>query len=63
VITNTLMPAVLVEVGFLSNREEERLLTQQRFQEDTAQALAAAVHEFFTRYPPGPEGAGSPAGS
>jgi N-acetylmuramoyl-L-alanine amidase len=63
VITNTLMPAVLVEVGFLSNREEERLLTQQRFQEDTARALAAAVREFLTRYPPGPEGAGSPEGS
>jgi N-acetylmuramoyl-L-alanine amidase len=63
VITNTLMPAVLVEVGFLSNREEERLLTQQKFQEDTAQALAAAVHAFLTRYPPGPEGSGGPARS
>jgi N-acetylmuramoyl-L-alanine amidase len=63
VITNTLMPAVLVEVGFLSNREEERLLTEEEFQEDTARALAAAVQAFFTRYPPGPEGAWSPAGS
>jgi len=40
VITNTLMPAVLVEVGFLSNRDEERLLAQRGFQEDAARALA-----------------------
>ena len=58
VITNTLMPAVLVEVGFLSNREEETLLNGLGFREDTAQALANAVHTFFDRYPPGPEGAG-----
>jgi N-acetylmuramoyl-L-alanine amidase len=58
VITNTLMPAVLVEVGFLSNRDEERLLTQSAFQEETARALAAAIGEFFGRYPPGPDGAG-----
>ena len=58
VITNTLMPAVLVEVGFLSNREEEGLLTGLGFQEDAARALADAVHAFFNRYPPGPEGAG-----
>jgi N-acetylmuramoyl-L-alanine amidase len=58
VITNTLMPAVLVEVGFLSNRDEERLLTEAPFQEEAARALAAAVREFFQRYPPRP-GAGS----
>jgi N-acetylmuramoyl-L-alanine amidase len=58
VITNTLMPAVLVEVGFLSNREEERLLTQQEFQSDLAGAVADAILAFFGRYPPGPDGAG-----
>jgi len=60
VITNTLMPAVLVEVGFLSNRDEEKLLTEESFQEETAQALADAIEEFFQRYPPGP-GAGGRA--
>lgn len=55
VITNSLMPAVLVEVGFLSNREEERLLNQERFQEDVARAVAEAIREFFRRYPPGDE--------
>lgn len=62
VITNTLMPAVLVEVGFLSNREEERLLTQASFQEDAARAVADAVLAFFGRYPPGPDGAAGSSG-
>jgi N-acetylmuramoyl-L-alanine amidase len=53
VITNSLMPAVLFEIGFLSNREEERLLNRESFQKDVAQALAAAILEFFQRYPPG----------
>jgi len=53
VITNALMPAVLVEVGFLTHGGEERLLTQSAFQENTARAIAAAVREFFLRYPGG----------
>jgi len=57
VITNALMPAVLVEVGFLSNRDEETLLRQREFQEDAATAVANAIRAFFVRYPPGPEGA------
>ena len=47
------MPAALVEVGFLSNPEEERLLNQRSFQENVARSLARAVREFFRRYPPG----------
>jgi N-acetylmuramoyl-L-alanine amidase len=54
VITNALMPAVLVEVGFLTSPAEEGLLVQRSFQEQTAEALAAAVREFFQRYPGGP---------
>ncbi len=53
VITNALMPAVLVEVGFLTNAEEERLLADPSFQDDAARALARAVRRFFERYPPG----------
>jgi N-acetylmuramoyl-L-alanine amidase len=55
VITNSLMPSVLVEVGFLTNPEEERLLSRPEFHRDTARALARAVRTFFERYPPGPE--------
>jgi N-acetylmuramoyl-L-alanine amidase len=53
VITNALMPAVLVEVGFISNPQEERLMTQRGFQQDAARAVAEAVKEFFERYPSG----------
>jgi len=55
VITNSLMPAILVEVGFLSNPQEEQLLTREAFQRDVAEAIARAVQEFFRRYPPGGE--------
>lgn len=58
VITNSLMPAVLLEVGFLSNREEERLLNQRSFQENVARSVARAILEFFHRYPSGGEWSG-----
>jgi N-acetylmuramoyl-L-alanine amidase len=53
VITNALMPAVLVEVGYLSNPTEARLLARPAFQRKAAGALADAVESFFKRYPPG----------
>ena len=53
VITNALMPAVLVEVGFISNREEERVLSRGEFQRGVAAALAQGIRDFFERYPPG----------
>jgi N-acetylmuramoyl-L-alanine amidase len=59
VLTNSLMPAVLLEVGFLSNLEEERLLNQRSFQEDVARSVARALREFFRRFPPGGEWEGS----
>ncbi|MBW3535974.1 MAG: N-acetylmuramoyl-L-alanine amidase [Gemmatimonadetes bacterium] len=56
VITNALMPAVLVELGFITNREEERVLGRPAFHADAARALADAVMAFFERYPPGSAG-------
>lgn len=53
VITNALMPAVLVEVGFITNPVEERLLMRDDFHRDVARALARSVVDFFERYPPG----------
>jgi N-acetylmuramoyl-L-alanine amidase len=58
VITNALMPAVLVEVGYLSHPEEARLLARPDFQADAGEAIAGAVLRFFERYPPG-AGAGT----
>ncbi len=53
VLTNALMPSVLVEVGYLSNDAEGRLIGEKGFQSDAAAAIAEAVVRFFDRYPPG----------
>jgi N-acetylmuramoyl-L-alanine amidase len=41
------VPAVLVEVGFVSNPEQERLLATPAFQQREAQALFDAIAEVF----------------
>ena len=40
------MPSVLVEMAFLSNRQEERLLRRKPYQEALARALAAGTRRF-----------------
>ncbi len=58
VITNALMPGVLIEVGFVSNRSEEALLAEGEFRAELALAIAQAVDRFFERYPPGMDAVG-----
>ncbi|TVP42421.1 MAG: N-acetylmuramoyl-L-alanine amidase [Gemmatimonadales bacterium] len=53
VITNAMMPSVLVELGFITNRDEERLMATPEFHRQSAVALADAIRGFFDRYPPG----------
>jgi N-acetylmuramoyl-L-alanine amidase len=53
VITNALMPAVLLEIGFITHREEERALASPAFHARAAGALVRAIEEFAGRYPPG----------
>jgi N-acetylmuramoyl-L-alanine amidase len=43
------VPAVLVELGFVSNPKEERLLASPAFQEREAAALAAAVVDVYAK--------------
>jgi N-acetylmuramoyl-L-alanine amidase len=43
------VPAVLIELGFLSNLEQERLLSSTAFQDREAQALARALIDLYTR--------------
>ncbi len=59
VLTNALMPSVLVEVGYLSNDVEGQMLGGSNFHQDAAEAIANAVVRFFERYPPGSGGGGS----
>ncbi len=49
VLAGATMPAVLVEVGFISHPEEEKQLRSAAFQESVAVAIAKAVGEFFGR--------------
>jgi N-acetylmuramoyl-L-alanine amidase len=55
VLTNTMMPSILVEIGFLSHPREEEVLSDADFHRDVAEALGTAVLRFFERYPPGAE--------
>jgi N-acetylmuramoyl-L-alanine amidase len=47
VLVGALMPAVLVECGFLSNPGEARLLESPRYQEGLADGIALAVVHYF----------------
>jgi N-acetylmuramoyl-L-alanine amidase len=53
VLTNALMPAVLIELGFISNANEAKLLGSPDFQTTAARAIAKSVDRFFASYPPG----------
>ena len=41
------IPSVLVEMAYMTNKEDERLLNSNPFQEKIAKALAASVKRFF----------------
>jgi hypothetical protein len=44
------MPASLIEIGFVTHREEARVLASEEQRERIAAALAEAVLEFGRRY-------------
>lgn len=47
VLTNTKMPAVLVEVGFISNQEDLELLIDDYYQDKIAGAIALGICDYF----------------
>lgn len=47
VLKTTEMPAVLIEIGFLSNPTEERTLAKKGFQNNVAQAIVSASDQFL----------------
>lgn len=49
VLNGAFMPAVLVEIGFISNPREEKLLADPAEQRRIAGALAGSVRSFFER--------------
>lgn len=50
VLRNTLVPAVLVEVGFLSNAREARQLSMPSYQEQIADTLADNIANYLSRW-------------
>jgi N-acetylmuramoyl-L-alanine amidase len=50
VLNGAFMPAVLVELGFITNPEEERLLAHPGRQAELAGQLADAIHAYFERH-------------
>jgi len=50
VLTKTNMPAALVELGFLTNAEEEKLLGEKKTQQAAAEALFRGIEAFLQKY-------------
>ncbi len=62
VLVGAYMPAVLIEMGFISNPDEERRLTSNAYQRDMAEALRQAILEFKERYAQNVQAVQSPGG-
>jgi N-acetylmuramoyl-L-alanine amidase len=50
VLEGTLMPAVLTEIGFITNKEEEKLLRNPEYQYKIALSIADGILEFIKWY-------------
>ncbi|QOR66360.1 N-acetylmuramoyl-L-alanine amidase [Cytobacillus suaedae] len=47
VIRNAQMPSILVELGYMINRHEEKLIKTESYQEEAARALAKGIEAYF----------------
>lgn len=50
VLTGADIPSVLLELGYLSNRYEERLLRKKSHQAALVRSISSAINEYFTTY-------------
>jgi N-acetylmuramoyl-L-alanine amidase len=55
VLVDAEMPSVLVEVAFISNKREERLLRSKAFRETSAKALASGIYKYILSLPDAPK--------
>jgi N-acetylmuramoyl-L-alanine amidase len=51
VLVGAKMPASLVEVSFISNHEEEKLLKTESYRQIIAQSIADGIHKYFSAAP------------
>lgn len=51
VLSSLSMPSVLIELGFISNPQKERLLINGRHQDRLAEAIYKGIREYFVRNP------------
>lgn len=49
VLKSPTVPSVLVELGYMSNRQDERLLVSKEFRQSLSQGMLQAIDEFFER--------------
>lgn len=54
VLNRAPMPAILVEIGYLSNSSDRKLMEQKIFQESLAKALAEGVKKYREACPKNP---------
>ena len=52
-INQTKMPAVIVEVGFISNPRERKLLLQDNYRDQIAEAIGTGIDQYFKDFPLG----------
>ena len=51
VLKKTRMPAILIEVGYLSNSYEERMLNNSFYRQQIAEAIASGIEGYCKRFP------------
>ncbi|HCZ12846.1 MAG TPA: N-acetylmuramoyl-L-alanine amidase [Nitrospiraceae bacterium] len=52
VLVGAKMPSALVEVSFISNPEEEKLLDDEAYREKLASSVISGIHSYFSAAPP-----------
>ncbi len=55
VLVDAEMPSVLVEIAFISNPQEERLLKSRQFRTSAAEAIAAGIYKYILSLPDAPK--------
>jgi len=47
VLRDTTMPAALLEIGYLTNPEDERVMLTETFQQSVAEAIVEGIKEYL----------------